>query len=228
MVENSTVFNKNVFINCPYDEKYLPLLKVIIFTVLNLGFNPELALIRNDSSENRIDKIVNLIDECKYSIHDLSRAESMKKGEIARFNMPFELGIDYGCLKFCDSHRNKRFLILDEEKYRYRRALSDLSGVDIESHKNNELQAAKCIRDWLSNKSENIGIPSGKMIFEDYYMMKFQPWFLEEVKKSGWDETNYDELPISEYITYVRKWLDDRDDGSGMSIAHASTGRGNS
>ena len=43
-------FDKNVFINCPFDEEYYPLLCPLLFTVLRLGFNPRIALERSDSS----------------------------------------------------------------------------------------------------------------------------------------------------------------------------------
>jgi len=90
-----TTFERSVFINCPFDSKYYFLLKPLLFTIVDLGFNPKIALERSDSCENRITKIEELIKESKYSIHDLSRIRSVKKNEIYRMNMPFELGIDY-------------------------------------------------------------------------------------------------------------------------------------
>ncbi|MFL6236225.1 MAG: hypothetical protein ACJ76N_24045 [Thermoanaerobaculia bacterium] len=37
-------FEKNVFINCPFDDGYRPLLRPLLFTILHLGFNPKIAL----------------------------------------------------------------------------------------------------------------------------------------------------------------------------------------
>ncbi len=34
MGETSPLFKKSVFINCPFDETYRPLLKVLIFTLI--------------------------------------------------------------------------------------------------------------------------------------------------------------------------------------------------
>ncbi|MEP7011624.1 MAG: hypothetical protein ABJC13_14975, partial [Acidobacteriota bacterium] len=65
-------FESNVFINCPFDATYLPLLRPLLFTVVFLGYSPRIASERFDSGENRIDKICSLIRESKYSIHDLS------------------------------------------------------------------------------------------------------------------------------------------------------------
>lgn len=96
-----------------------------------LGYNPLLSQTIN-SADSRVEGIQELISQAKYSIHDLSRMESTKKNELARFNMPFELGIDIGCKKFGDSDMNSKcLLILDKIKYRYQKSISDLSGNDI-------------------------------------------------------------------------------------------------
>jgi len=71
-------FEQNVFINCPFDDSYLPLLRPILFTVIYLGFTPRIALERLDSGEPRINKIISLIEDSKYAIHDLSRIKAKK------------------------------------------------------------------------------------------------------------------------------------------------------
>lgn len=79
-------FEQSVFINCPFDEDYEPILQAILFCVIFLGFNPRIARERNDSAEVRIEKIAALIEASKFSIHDLSRAQAAKKGEYYRLN----------------------------------------------------------------------------------------------------------------------------------------------
>ena len=37
-------FDQNVFVNCPFDEEYLPLLRPLLFTIVYLGFRPRIAL----------------------------------------------------------------------------------------------------------------------------------------------------------------------------------------
>ena len=54
-------FERNVFINCPFDDDYMPLLRPLLFSVYALGFVPRIALERLDSGRPRIDKIVALI-----------------------------------------------------------------------------------------------------------------------------------------------------------------------
>lgn len=90
-------YDQNVFVNCPFDEDYVSFLRPMLFTVLYLGLEPRIALERADSGELRLTKIVELIKVSKYSIHDLSRSEAAQAGEPYRLNMPFELGVDYGC-----------------------------------------------------------------------------------------------------------------------------------
>ena len=51
-------FRANVFVNCPFDDRYQPLLRAIIFCILDLGFEPRIALERLDSGETRLTKIV--------------------------------------------------------------------------------------------------------------------------------------------------------------------------
>ena len=51
-------FTKNVFINCPLDPEYIPLLKCLLFTIKKIGLIPRLALgetrfWRNKITENR-------------------------------------------------------------------------------------------------------------------------------------------------------------------------------
>lgn len=134
-------FGNSVFINCPFDKEYYSLLRPLLFTIVYLGFDPRIALETSDSGESRIDKICGLIKASKYSVHDLSRLRAKKKGEFYRLNMPFELGVDYGSRRFASARfRRKRYLILEEQPHSYKRALSDISGLDIKPHENNPIK----------------------------------------------------------------------------------------
>ena len=80
-------FEDNVFINCPFDDDFRPLLKALVFEIIYLGFTPKLSQTLSSSSI-RINQIKNLIRTCKYGIHDLSRSKAMKKGELPSFICP--------------------------------------------------------------------------------------------------------------------------------------------
>src|SRR3954454_3470513 len=66
-------FESNVFVNCPFDDEYIPLLRPILFVILDLGLTPRIALEALDSGKPRVEKIITLIEKSKYGIHDLSR-----------------------------------------------------------------------------------------------------------------------------------------------------------
>ncbi len=131
-------YSNNVFINCPFDDEYKPLLRVIIFVTKTIGLTPRLASERADSGEVRLQKIKELIEESKYSVHDLSRCQASQPGEYSRMNMPFELGLDLGCRYYHpeSKYRGKKQLILESDRYSTQRALSDLSFANCESHEN--------------------------------------------------------------------------------------------
>ena len=164
--ENKSEWERSVFINCPYDKQYLPLLRQLIFVLCVMGFSVKLAQDEKNNIVSRMNKIESLIDECKYSIHDISYMQSTKRKEFARMNMPFELGIDYGYRTYVN--KEKQFLILESKKYNSHYALSDLSGMDIECHNNKEIDAIGCITDWVSGFSGVI-IPSKKAYWDLYY-----------------------------------------------------------
>ena len=143
-------FERQIYINCPFDNGYLPLLRPLLFTVRFFGFIPRIASESLDLGQNRIDKICSIIQDCRYSIHDLSRLRASKQGEVFRMNMPFELGIDYGLRYFGgEKIKQKKFLILEKDRYEFHKAISDLSGVDIKAHKNKPDEIVRAIRDWF-------------------------------------------------------------------------------
>lgn len=125
-------YTDSIFINCPFDDEYSVLLRALIFTIYRCGFVPRSALEEDDASDIRIEKIVRLIEKCKYGIHDISRTELDQKTLLPRFNMPFELGIFWGAKKFGKKiHNEKNALIFEREKYNYQKYFSDLNGVDV-------------------------------------------------------------------------------------------------
>jgi hypothetical protein len=67
-------FNKNVFINYPFDSEYDPLLQPILFTILYFGLTPQIASQIVDSGEQRITKILSLILKSKFSISFLNQS----------------------------------------------------------------------------------------------------------------------------------------------------------
>jgi hypothetical protein len=168
-------FDKNIFINCPFDDKYLPLFRAIIFTVHDIGFTARCALQESNAGDVRIDKIQNIIAECKYSIHDLSRTQLDKVHRLPRFNMPLELGLDLGCKRFGVAHQQEKVvLVMDVERYRYQRFISDISGQDVHEHGGTQRGIINVVRDWLMLELDprKVVIPSGEEILTRFGKFK--------------------------------------------------------
>ncbi|MEN0001914.1 MAG: hypothetical protein AAF940_13625 [Pseudomonadota bacterium] len=199
-------FNRNVFINCPFDDAYAAILQSVMFTIVRLGFIPRLASESLDGGQNRLQKIVQLIEASRFSVHDLSRCVAAEAGEHFRMNMPFELGIDYGCRQFKDgAHKKKRFLILEEERFRYQAALSDLSGCDIETHAADYQKAVRKVRNWLvlEADAQNVG---AQRILNDY--SDFQEWYVEKHLAAGASEADIYEYPTRELLKGMQEWME--------------------
>lgn len=191
--------NNDIFINCPFDENYKSLLKVLIFTIIHCGYNPRISLESLDSSINRLEKIQNLICAAKYSIHDISRCKASKKGEFYRLNMPFEIGLDFGCKKYGNSEQQKKdILILASEQYHYQKALSDLSGVDIMVHKDDNEEMVRRVREWLYTKENTVKQPT--KIWDDYNA--FMAYLEGDLQ-----ERDIKNMAIPEYINKVKEYI---------------------
>jgi len=85
-------YDGNVFINCPFDAGYRPLLNAIVFAIQDCGLFARCAMEVQDSGEVRITKIKRIIRQCRHGIHDISRVELDAATGLPRFNMPLELG----------------------------------------------------------------------------------------------------------------------------------------
>lgn len=86
----------DVFINCPFDAEYRPNFNAIVFTVVRSGYRARCALEMDDATQNRLGKVIGIISECRYGIHDISRTETNGEPPLPRFNMPLELGLWLG------------------------------------------------------------------------------------------------------------------------------------
>jgi hypothetical protein len=158
----------DVFINCPFDSDYAPTFRALIFAIYACGFRPRSARELDDGGQTRIDKLYNIIDECRYGIHDLSRTELDDINNLPRFNMPLELGIFLGAKRYGNkTQKLKRALILDIEQYRYQRFISDLAGMDIHEQAGDPMRALREARDWLANVSRRV-LPSADKVATTY------------------------------------------------------------
>ncbi|HKO99913.1 MAG TPA: hypothetical protein VJU86_23265 [Pyrinomonadaceae bacterium] len=198
-------YEKNVFINCPFDDEYQPLFNAIVFAVNDMGFRPKSAKDESNAGDIRFLKIQDLIEECKYSIHDISRAEIDTATGLPRFNMPLELGLDLGCKRYGKPHHQEKvLLVLDIRQFSYRDFISDIAGQDIQAHRAEPAEVINVVRNWLRLELDPklVITPGGPVIYARY--VRFQATLPSICSKLSWD---IDDLPFSDFSWAVAEWI---------------------
>ena len=198
---------EHVFINCPFDPEFEGLLYVMLFTIISLGYYPKLSLGLNDSTTARIDKIIQLINDSNYCIHDLSRIKATKKNDYFRLNMPFELGLDYGYKKFSatPNAKDRKTLILGEKEFEFAKSISDLAGMDISYHKNNAEELVKVIRNWFIGIKDIKSTPPYLIIWYKY--IDFTGDFKIYATKCSCQDDQKLDIPIKEMISHMFEYI---------------------
>jgi hypothetical protein len=198
-------YDRNVFINCPFDEQYRPLFEGIVFSVMIAGFRPRCALEASNAGQFRLEKIMGLVASCKYGVHDISRTESNPKG-LPRFNMPLELGLDLGCREYAADQSAKRLLIMDRSKHRYQEFISDISGQDIMAHGNRPKTVIRVVRDWLRAESGEETIPGGDYMHRRYLVFREELPALRRRLR-----LDLRRLPFVDLAKAMRTWLEENE-----------------
>jgi hypothetical protein len=194
-------YNDLIFINCPFDDDYKPMLYAIVYAIYRCGFFPLTALNEDDATDNRLDKIIRCIRSCRYGIHDISRIELNEAG-FPRFNMPFELGLFYGAKKFGNKEQRntKKAIVFEKERFTYQKYISDLSGIDTKAHEGDPNKIITGIRDWLRTASERTTIPGSALILRDY--KAFAAKLPDITQRVGLDYSN---IPFNDYCQIVEE-----------------------
>lgn len=168
------------------------------------GYIARCSLEVSDASVVRIDKIFGIISDCKLGIHDISRTDLDPETGLPRFNMPLELGIFLGAKRFGEpEQREKNCLILDLDRYRFQKFISDISGQDISAHGGKARKAVGVARDWLRDATpKNVKIPGPDRIWKRYELFRTElPTMCEKL------HLNSDELSFNDYAIQVEEWL---------------------
>ena len=202
------MFERSVFVNCPFDDKYLELLRPLLFTIIYLDFTPRIALERLDAGEARFNKIIELIGACKFGIHDLSRAKAERVGEFYRMNMPFELGLDIGAKKFGgEQFAVKTVLVMEAESYRHQATISDLSNADVAVHGNEPEEVVRSVRDWLNTAAglEAEGTSAVWGAFLDFMASNY-----DTLKARGYSDKDIQRLSVPDLTRAITVWCQNR------------------
>ncbi len=122
-----------VFLNIPYDARFTRLYLAYVAGICAFGLTPR-ATLEIPGGVRRLDRIFELIQTCRYSLHDLSRVQlDRKRPPTPRFNMPFELGlaVAWAVIRAQKSHM---WCVLEAVKRRLQKSLSDLDGTEVYIH----------------------------------------------------------------------------------------------
>jgi hypothetical protein len=194
-------YDYNVFINCPFDDKYKPLLQAMVFAIHHANFIARCA--QEASAQNyRFPRIIEIIGECRYGIHDVSRSVTGRK---PRNNMPLELGVFIGCQHFGKFDFEKEYLVLDTKAHEYKKYLTDLGGEDPSAHGDTPEGIIQCVRDWLSDRIP-VGetLPGADHVYELYEIfLGRKAEFCERYKYK------FEKLKFAEYVRIVVDFLEE-------------------
>ena len=194
--------DRHVFINCPFDSDYIELFNALIYMIYDCGFLPKCA--KEDPYGERFPKICQLMQDCPYGIHDLSRIESNHdpSAKSPRFNMALELGIFLGIN--LASGNKKKCLVMETEQDRFRQFCSNLSGFDTLAHGDDIPKLFRGVRNWLRDFL-TVDIPGGEYMYERY-----SKEFLRELPEILKRKHLSSDPSFRDYISVVQGWVDKR------------------
>lgn len=119
--------------------------------------------------------------------------------------MPYELGVDIGCRLFKKGiWRKKKCLILETKRFRYQKALSDLSNSDIKNHNNKPEMLVRQVRNWFVEMIR-LKAKSPTIIWGTFN--EFMTGFYEKREKEGYRLKDLQTMPIPELISFMKKWI---------------------
>jgi hypothetical protein len=149
MRTNLEAYDKyQVFLNYPFDESFAPLADAIAFAVVAAGLIPICAYDLTAPDRPRLEMLVEVIRNCSYSVHDLSRPRGEGAENFARMNMPIEMGMAlFHALH--TQRREHRCVFFVSTPDHYRAFASDLAGLDPRIHNNEESRLLSDTYDWL-------------------------------------------------------------------------------
>lgn len=202
--DQAAAYNRGVFINCPYNPAYRPVLRAIVFAVFACNLEPRCALQASNSGTIRVEKIVDLIRGARWGIHDLSDMRT-DSNEAPHFNMPLEYGVFFGAHRFGDKHQQlKSSLLLVDDIDKFRKCCSNLGGVDPVAHGGDPREAIKAVRDWVKTE---MGDEANKIDFSWAMQDRFDRFHRFLLAFCAENKEHPDNLLFKDLCEIVSQWL---------------------
>jgi hypothetical protein len=142
----------SVFVNRPFDEDYRASLDAIVFTSVHAGFFPWMAGSTGSVAVPRVQRILEGLRWCRYSIHDLTRYQGEGADNVSRFNMPLELGMAMALRGEDPAGDAHDWMVMVPEGHLYQRYISDLAGFDPSTHDGSRERVAVSVLAWLATR----------------------------------------------------------------------------
>jgi hypothetical protein len=180
-----------VFVNCPFTAAHRGVFDALVFTLVYYNFKPILAQHRKGGG--RLEFIRKQVDECAFSIHDITPLTGKDGG--ARQNTAFELGLWLGAKRDDDT------LIFIAEERTIAASFSDLKGHDCLEHGGDDGEVVRQLAQHLLRRG-GAGTSKKPAKVESEYR-QFCVMFESDCKEWGWKQT--DDLAARAWL--IREWL---------------------
>jgi len=139
-----------VFLNYPFDSGFEGMSRAMHFGVIAAGLVPICAKDLSVPDRPRLEILTEALQHSQYSAHDLSRCRGEGEENLARFNVPLEMGMALG-QAFMNKKSGHRCAVFVPSPHLYKTFNSDLAGLDPICHHDDEHSLVAGIYEWLRN-----------------------------------------------------------------------------
>lgn len=137
-----------VFLNYPFDDSFSAFEEAMHFAVVAANLIPVCAKDLTVPDRPRLEALIEAIRHSRYSAHDFSRLYGDGAENVARMNMPLEMGM--AVFHALDTQRQEhRCAFFVPRPHDYHRAASDLAGLDPRCYNDDARELVAAVYDWL-------------------------------------------------------------------------------
>ncbi len=177
------------FLNVPFDKEYEPLFLALIAGLSGFGLVPK-SVLEIPGSQRRLDRLTQLIANCEYSLHDISRVTLSDR--VPRFNMPFELGLTIGMVQ--TRNLEHHWYVLESRPHRAQKSLSDLNGTEVYVHGARAVGVLQVLRNALGRSEHKPEMRELQAILRDLRRVA------REILREPGVQTLYDTRPFQKLV----------------------------